>query len=747
MTARTHENGPRVLIVDDDITSRYLLVAALEQAGLEVMEADQGAEALALLEGVDPSSQGWPDIVLLDVLMPVLDGFATCRRIRALPGGVHLPILMMTGLDDEESIERAYEAGATDFEVKPLNARILPHRIRYMVRSGAAAEALYHSQHRLAAAQRMARIGHWEWNLERRAIQWSEQSLEIIGDRAAAGDPGVLDRLLSRVHARDRRRVALWFEQFTYTQESAELSHGIIDSDGRERHLRQFVETRREDAARPARLYGAVQDITTIREAEDHIQRLAFFDSLTGLPNRTLFLQFLEQTLKLLHHHRPGALLFLDLDNFKQVNDTLGHQAGDLLLQAVSERMVASLRANDLVSRYEGEEHQNLARLGGDEFALLLPEIGHGRDAARVAARLLEALAPPFSLAGHEVMITVSIGITVFPQDGDQGSDLLRNGDMAMYHAKRAGKNTFKFFDSSLNEAALRRLRTETALRHAIDNNELCLYFQPLLDLGSGEMRGLEALLRWINPELGEVSPVNFIPIAEETGLIVPIGEWVMRDACEQLRAWQLVGTLIARVAVNVSAYQFKQPDFPDQVERILADSGLAPNCLELELTESLLMDHAEASVQMLHRLKAVGVQLAIDDFGTGYSSLNYLKRFPIDRLKIDRSFIVNIERDRDNAAIVQAIIAMADTMSLHVTAEGVETSEQLDFLRANCCGEVQGFLFSKAVPVEEIPDLIRDLAARQGHRGAGATGLTDRRQVDSDPDQNPSANAQGERV
>ncbi|MBK1717793.1 putative bifunctional diguanylate cyclase/phosphodiesterase [Thiocystis violacea] len=736
MTARQDEGGLRVLIVDDDITSRYLLVAALERAGLEVMEADHGEEALALLASAERSNQGWPDIVLLDVLMPVLDGFATCRRIRARPGGAHLPILMMTGLDDEESIERAYEAGATDFEVKPLNARILPHRIRYMVRSGATTEALHHSRHRLDAAQRMARIGHWEWDLERGAIQWSELSLEIIGDRAAtAATPG-LDRLLSLVHPRDKRRVALWFEQLAHSHESSELSHCVIDADGRERHLRQFVEVGIEDAVRPARLYGAVQDITAIREAEDHIQRLAFFDSLTGLANRVLFLQFLEQTLKLVpRHQRTGALLFLDLDNFKQVNDTLGHQAGDLLLQAVAKRLVASLRSIDLVSRYEGDEHQHLARLGGDEFALLLPEVGNGRDAARVAARLLEALAPPFLLAGHEVVITPSIGITVFPQDGGHASDLLRNGDMAMYHAKRAGKNTFKFFDASLNDAALLRLRTETALRHAIDNDELRLYFQPLLDLASGEMRGLEALLRWTHPELGEVSPVTFIPIAEETGLIVPIGEWVMRGACEQLRAWQSAGHPIARVAVNVSAYQFKQPDFPDKVERILAESGLAPDCLELELTESLLMDQAEESVEMLHRLKAVGVQLAIDDFGTGYSSLSYLKRFPIDRLKIDRSFIVNIERDRDNAAIAQAVIAMADTMSLHVTAEGVETSEQLDFLRANCCGEAQGFLFSKAVPVEEIPDLIRYLAERQGHRESRAPAPTEARQTHGDED------------
>jgi diguanylate cyclase (GGDEF)-like protein len=448
------------------------------------------------------------------------------------------------------------------------------------------------------------------------------------------------------------------------------------------------------------------------REAEEHIHRLAYYDSLTGLPNRVWFLQFLEHTLALVRRYdRPGALLFLDLDNFKQVNDTLGHQNGDLLLRLVAERLVSKLRAMDLVARFDGvEERQRLARLGGDEFALLLPEMGSRRHAARVAGRLLDALATPFALGNHNVVITPSIGITVFPQDGINASDLLRNSDMAMYHAKRAGKNTFRFFDASLNEAVLVRLRTENALRHALETGELSLHFQPQIDVRSGEIRGLEALLRWHHPQLGEVSPAAFIPIAEETGLILPIGEWVTQTACRQLRQWQSDGYPIQRVAVNVSALQFKDKGFTQQIERILAESGLDPGCLELELTESVLMSHAEESVSTLHALKALGVQLAIDDFGTGYSSLSYLKRFPIGRLKIDKSFIHNIESERDSAAIAQAVIAMAETMSLDVTAEGVETYEQLQFLSAICCGEVQGFLFSKAVPAEEVPAVIQRL-------------------------------------
>jgi diguanylate cyclase (GGDEF)-like protein len=706
MAERNSTARIQVLLVDDDQASRMLLTATLKRADMVVTQAGDGQQALELL-----SQAPLPDIVLLDVMMPIMDGFTACERIRAMPGGTHLPVLMLTGLDDDDSINRAYESGATDFVGKPVNGKLLAHRIRYMVRAGQATEELFHSQRRLAAAQHMVRIGIWEWYPDTRHIGWSGPALEIIGSGADA-DRHSLDHLLSRVPARDKARVLAWFGTLGRAHEPAELSHCIIGPDGEERYLRQFVEPHARDAAGPIRLYGAVQDITRLREAEEHIHRLAYFDSLTGLPNRVFFLQFLEKTLSHAgRHDRLIALLFLDLDNFKQINDTLGHPSGDLLLRSVAERLVSNLRAMDLVSRYDGaDDRQYLARLGGDEFAVVLPEISGTQDAARVATRMLDALAHPFSIGGHDVVITPSIGITIFPQDGASAADLLRNSDLAMYHAKRGGKNAFKFFDASLNDAGLLRLRTENALRHALDNGELSVHFQPQLDVPSGEIRGLEALLRWHNPELGEVQPETFIPIAEETGLILSIGAWVTQTACRQLRQWQSDGYPIRRVAVNVSAYQFINKGFTQEIARILAESGLDPKCLELELTESALMSHAEESIRTLHDLKALGVQLAIDDFGTGYSSLSYLKRFPIDRLKIDQSFIHKIDKDRDNAAIAQAVISMAGSMSLNVTAEGVETSEQLQFLRAKHCGEVQGFLFSKAVPSQEVPALIRRL-------------------------------------
>lgn len=704
MLQHVHSEPIRVMLIDDDITSRLLLSAALEQAGIATIEADNGQQALDLI-----ADSGFPDMLVLDVMMPVMDGFEACTRIRALPEGAHIPILMMTGLDDEDSINRAYEAGASDFVSKPLTPQLLIHRIRYMVRAGQAIDALFHSQRRLDAAQRMARIGHWECDLSTNELHWSARALEIIG--ACPDDARhTLEPLLPLVSLRDRDRVEHWFSTLASVREPTELSHSVDAGGGRERHLRQFVEP--HDAL--ARLYGAVQDITALRKAEEHIHKLAYFDHLTALPNRTYFLELLDQTLAFARRYdRLGALLFIDLDNFKQVNDTLGHQHGDLLLKSVAKRLINSLRTVDRVARYSHSSafddkdalHQ-VARLGGDEFTLLLPEIKHSEDAARVAKRVIEVISEPFSLKGSEVVVTPSIGITIFPLDATRVSDLLRNGDLAMHHAKRAGKHTYKFFDASLNETALRRLRIENALRRALENNELRLHFQPQIDIHSGALRGLEALLRWHHPELGQIPPLDFISIAEETGMILSIGEWVIQTACYELTQWLAQGLSIERVAVNVSAKQFSNQDLPGQIRRILTGCNLDPCHLELELTESVLMNQAEESVRALRALKTIGVQLAIDDFGTGYSSLSYLKRFPIDRLKIDQQFINNIETDRDNAAIALAVIAMAEAMSLAVTAEGVETLEQLRFLQGRCRGEVQGFLFSRPVPASEIPAL-----------------------------------------
>jgi diguanylate cyclase (GGDEF)-like protein len=439
-------------------------------------------------------------------------------------------------------------------------------------------------------------------------------------------------------------------------------------------------------------------------QAEARMHQLAYYDTLTGLPNREFFKTHLSKAIELAkRHHRRIGVLFIDLDNFKQVNDTLGHSMGDRLLKIVSQRLQESIRSSDALTRFSiRKSDENLARLGGDEFTILLSEINEDQDAGKVASRIQNRLSEPIRLGELEVIVTPSMGAAVFPEDGQDVETLLKNADTAMYFAKKAGRNCFRYYSNSMNEVAVKRLTTENLLRRAIKREELFLWYQPQLDLTTFELCGMEALLRWKSAELGLVQPADFIPIAEETGLIIPIGEWVLRNACIQAKAWQDEGIPLTRVAVNISILQFVQIGFRDLVARILRETELAPAALELELTESMLMKDEENAVNTLDALKELGVQLAIDDFGTGYSSLSRLKHLPIDRIKIDRSFIRTVTTNADDKAIAKAIISMAESMNLKVVAEGVETVSQFDFLKDKCCDEVQGYYVSRPMPAEE---------------------------------------------
>ncbi len=427
-----------------------------------------------------------------------------------------------------------------------------------------------------------------------------------------------------------------------------------------------------------------------------HLYRLAHYDALTGLPNRLLFRDRLNQAMSQAHRNeRLVAVMLLDLDRFKAINDTLGHSVGDLLLKAIALRLGASVREGDTV-----------ARLGGDEFVVILPDISYIRDAAAVARKILDLLHEPFELRGHEVFVTTSIGISIYPFDEDIES-LIKNADTAMYQAKERGGNNYHFYTADMNAANMRRLALENGLRRALERNELALHYQPQVDITSGAIVGVEALLRWHHPELGMIPPADFIPLAEETGLIIQIGAWVLRSACAQNRAWQSAGYPPMLVTVNLSARQFGEMELLDTVHDALHDAGLEPHYLELELTENVLMQHTQTTITVLDQLHARGIRLSVDDFGTGYSSLSYLKRFPIDTLKIDRSFVCDINADADDAAIVKAITAMGHSLDIRVVAEGVETEEQLQFLRELRCNEVQGFYFSPPVPAAEVEHLL----------------------------------------
>jgi diguanylate cyclase (GGDEF)-like protein len=446
------------------------------------------------------------------------------------------------------------------------------------------------------------------------------------------------------------------------------------------------------------------------RQAEDRIRQLAYYDNVTGLPNRAFFRERLnEELISARANRQPLALLFIDLDNFKRINDTLGHSVGDLLLNEVTKRLMMNLRASDLIEKiHPGQHPESLARLGGDEFTLLLSPIKQRSDAGLVAERILRVLGEPFELVGHDVIVTASIGVAAFPEDGEEAETLLRNADTAMYFAKRQGRNAFQYYQPAMNEEALKRLALEAQLRQALDRKEFVLHYQPQIDLASGNVTGMEALLRWNCTALGFISPADFIPLAEETGQIIPIGEWVMRTACVQARAWKDEGVAVPRVAVNVSVNQFAQNGFAALVGRILTETGLDPSALEIEITESLLMKEGEAAMATLRELKALGIQIAIDDFGTGYSNLAYLKQFPIDRLKIDRGFLSSVSISSQEQAIVSAIIALAENMQLCVTAEGVETENQVAFLQSRNCDEAQGFFYSRPLPPQQVDGFIK---------------------------------------
>lgn len=450
----------------------------------------------------------------------------------------------------------------------------------------------------------------------------------------------------------------------------------IFDEDGK---ARKFIEV--------------VEDITDRKRSEQEIEKLAYFDTLTDLPNRLLVKDRLNQHLVYAkRYNEQVGVIFIDLDHFKRINDTKGHTSGDELLKAVAKRLVKTVRENDTV-----------ARLGGDEFVIVCPGIRHEQDIAYIAQKILNTFSMSFKVEGKKTFITASMGIAFFPLDGLSVGKLLRNADTAMYAAKEQGRNNYQFFSQEMNQKAVALMELENNMRQALERKEFYLLYQPQINLESGEVVGVEALLRWNHPQMGLVLPDIFIPVAEDTGIIIQIGEWVLRTACQQLKSWHEMGFSSLRVAVNISGQQFKQKNFTNMVEDILMEVHLKPNSLELEITESILIANVEHTTKILNKLKDTGVGLAIDDFGTGYCSLNYLQNFPINRIKIDKSFICEITRNQNNAAITEAIIALSNSLGLCVIAEGVEEIEQLNFLRERKCYEMQGYLFSKPIPVDEL--------------------------------------------
>jgi diguanylate cyclase (GGDEF)-like protein len=677
----------KVLVADDDSTVRLLMAAALEPHGFEVHAFENGQAAWNALQS-EPF-----DIVLLDIDMPKLDGFTLCRMIRTdLKSDV--PVLLVTGHDDVESIESAYEVGATDFIAKPINWALLSHRLRYVLRGSRTQQSLESARARHRATLRalpdlLIRVNNEGALVERHGLQDGgdapqAESLEtLLPDDAAA-------ICLSGVQAAIK----------TGNVQDVEYS---IELNGQK--LRIFEG--RIAAVNQDEAICVLRDVTERREADQRIVSLAYFDPLTGLPNRQSFQEYLKLALHRSEREKAQlAVLFMDIDGFKAVNDSLGHVAGDTVLKRVSERLRTCLRMSDSLSRHVPgvpDPEPSVSRLGGDEFTVLLPVIANTSDAMVVAHRIREAFVKPFMIDGHALVLSTSIGIAVYPEDAADSETLIKHADTAMYAAKANGRDQCQFYSASLTEFAVHKLKMESALRLALERNELRVHYQPIIDMATDRVTNVEALVRWQHPELGLLTPQDFIGIAEECGLIGKLGAQVLAIACRDAVLWNRSLAHPVSVSVNLSVLQLTDPELPALVRATLDAAGLPAKLLELEITESALIEQSELTLKTLNAFREMGVHIALDDFGTGYSSLAYLRELPLSVLKIDRTFVEDLPHSAADTAIVRTIIALSDNLGLRVVGEGVERTTQADTLRLLGCASLQGFLFSKPIAFEKI--------------------------------------------
>ncbi len=690
-----------ILIVDDEPHNRRLLEALLLPEGYVTQCATSGEQALAM------AAEQPPDLILLDVMMPGMDGYAVAKILKAQPATKNVPIIMVTAHIDRTARLAGLDSGAEEFLTKPVDRAELWLRVRNLLRLKEFNNYLVNHSAILEqeVAERSADLQRFRTAMDATAdgiVLISRTSMLILEANATANAMlGYSREQFLQIGPHDLEMAGV--EQLAALFDALIAGHGA--NVFAEMSLRRangssvLVEMHRQvqQFGNDWIVVAVFRDITERKNAERRLHHLAHFDPLTALPNRTLFFETLKKSLP--QARANGWLvgvLFIDLDYFKNVNDTLGHALGDQLLVQFSSRLVQCVRVRDVVGRF-----------GGDEFAIILIMPEGQQAAVAVATKIREVLRTPFDLGGHQVTVSASIGITLFPDDASDPETLIKYADTAMYRAKQAGRDTCRFFTAQMNAEVLARLELETALRAAVEHEQFVLVYQPKVQLDSGRIAGLEALLRWQRPGHGMVSPQDFIPILEDMGLIVQVGRWVIQTACRQIASWMRGGVGPMQVSVNVSGRQFVGGDLEGDVLKALQDSAIPPALLELELTESSLMANTERTIVTLKNLKAHGVQISIDDFGTGYSSLAYLRRFPIDKLKIDIAFIRYVTSNPDDAAIVMAIISMAHSLKLEVVAEGVETDAQLSYLARNGCDQIQGFFFSRPLALADAEALM----------------------------------------
>jgi diguanylate cyclase (GGDEF)-like protein/PAS domain S-box-containing protein len=694
-----------LLLVEDNPGDARLLLEMLNEAGPRTISLIMVG---SMREAEQHLAEHTVDIFLLDLGLPDAQGLRAVQR--AHTAAPRIPLIVLTGLDDESLAAQALQEGAQDYLIKgQIETRSLFRAMRYAIERKGMEEALFAEKER------------------------AQVTLNCIGDAVIctdiAGNITFLNLVAENMIGWPRQEACgrPLADVFRVQDASSHLTTPdpteIAVEQNRTVHLpsncillrRDGFESPIEDSVSPihdrqGQVIGAVivfRDVSAARAMALQMAHSAQHDFLTGLPNRTLVNDRVSQAITFAHRReKKVAVLFLDLDGFKHINDSLGHAIGDKLLQSIAKRLVDCVRGSDTVSRQ-----------GGDEFVILLSEVEQAEDAAITARRMLQAVAEAHSVDLHDLHVTTSIGVSVFPDDGQDAETLIKNADTAMYQAKENGRQSYQFFKPAMNVRAVERQSIEESLRRALQRQEFAVHYQPKIDLKTGEITGAEALLRWTHPTRGSVPPSQFIPVAEDCGLIVPIGRWILREACAQACSWAREGLQLATMAVNISAMEFRNEEFLEDLFAILEETGLSPRSLELELTESVLMKRADSTETILRTLRSRGVQLAVDDFGTGYSSLSYLRKFPIDALKIDQSFIRQITTAPDDTAIVTAVISMGRSLNLRVIAEGVETREELLFLQRHQCQEAQGYYFSRPVAATQFAALLRTGMPESVHR------------------------------
>lgn len=697
----------KILIVDDDFDVRQALSVKLKKQSYLVIEAGDGKS------GLDKIASESPDMVIVDVNMPGMDGFEFCEHAIEENEERHIPIMVMTAQDDHDSVNRAYELGATDFITKPINHTKLVHRIRFSLRASDTAKQLASRERQLLSAQKIAKMGEWVYDIEKKQFDCSDEVANIFSiDKSKISS---YENLME--HIVDVKNIDTKLENFSVKEGYCSHEYSINVSGGIKKQIRQVIDTSIHDPIMEGKIFGVFQDVTDLRNAEQQIKTLSLYDSLTGLPNRTLLKRFIEKSIHDAEEHKSRfALININLDKFMRIITNLGSQMSEDLLIAASKRLKKVI--HDSVAPFNNQtqlddELDSLAHLGGDNFLIILKDINSSDDAAILAQRIQNNFNTPFNISDNTFHITLSIGIGVYPDDGRDEDVLLKNTTIALHNAKETGRNCYRYYTEAMNLSSFQRLSIEFNLRKAVDEKQFVLHYQPKVSLIDGRITGAEALIRWNSPEMGMVSPAEFIPLSESTGLIVPMTDWLISEVCRQIEEWRKNGLVLPSVAINISPASFSSRNAENHILQKLQMLKAEVSKLEFEITESVLMEDIDIVLPVLNELKEMGANISIDDFGTGYSSLSYLKRLPLSKLKIDQSFIREVMQDKDDTIIVNAVIALAHSLGLKVIAEGVEEKEQLDYLRKQDCDVVQGYFYSKPLPADEFYCWAKDYEKR----------------------------------